>query len=61
MRYLALYEVLELYQYVLGQTGGSEGIRDVAALESAIAQPRATFRIYIQVLRPRQPRWGTHS
>lgn len=43
MRYLALNEVLELYRRIMGQTGGLMGIRDLNALESALAQPRATF------------------
>ena len=43
MRYLTLDEVLELYRRVIEQSGGSRGIRDVGALESAIAQPRMTF------------------
>jgi death-on-curing protein len=43
MRYLTLREVLELHEVLLGQSGGASGIRDVGALESALAQPRATF------------------
>jgi len=43
VRYLALGEVLALHEQVLQQTGGAGGLRDLAALESAIAQPRATF------------------
>lgn len=43
MRYLALNEVLELYRRIMGQTGGLMGIRDLNALESALAQPRMTF------------------
>jgi len=43
VRYLALNEVLELYRRIMGQTGGLVGIRDLNALESALAQPRATF------------------
>lgn len=40
MRYLALSEVVELHRRLLEATGGIEGIRDLGALESAIAQPR---------------------
>jgi death on curing protein len=40
MRYLALGEVVELHRLVLAATGGA-GIRDLGALESAVAQPRA--------------------
>lgn len=43
MRYLTLGEVVELYRSVVEQSGGSSGIRDLGALESALAQPRATF------------------
>ena len=43
MRYLTLAEVLELYQRIIGQSGGAQGIHDLGALESALAQPRMTF------------------
>jgi death-on-curing protein len=43
MRYLSLGEIVALHQAVLNQTGGATGIRDLGALESALAQPRATF------------------
>ena len=43
MRYLTLGEVLELYSQVVRASGGGVGIRDMAGLESAIAQPRQTF------------------
>ena len=43
MRYLTLGEVVELHRRVLLQTGGAQGIRDIGLLESAIAQPKATF------------------
>ena len=43
MRYLTLNEVLDLYYRVLEQSGGAVGIRDLGALESALAQPRMTF------------------
>ena len=43
MRYLALGEVVELHRRLLETTGGASGIRDFGALESAIAQPKATF------------------
>src|SRR6185295_15806653 len=35
--------VLELYRRIIEQSGGSLGILDAGALESAIAQPRMTF------------------
>lgn len=43
MRYLALAEVVELHRRLFEATGGAPGIRDLGALESAIAQPKATF------------------
>ena len=42
-RYLTLAEVLELHRSVLERWGGAGGIRDVNALESALAQPRQSF------------------
>ena len=43
MRYLTLAEVVELHRRLLEATGGAGGIRDLGALESAIAQPRMMF------------------
>src|SRR5947208_3656063 len=43
MRYLSLGEVIALHDALLNQSGGAAGIRDVGGLESALAQPRATF------------------
>lgn len=43
MRYLSLNEVLELHQRVIELSGGSLGLRDAGALESALAQPHMTF------------------
>ena len=43
MRYLSLYEILELHDMIIEITGGAKGIRDIRALESAISQPRITF------------------
>jgi death-on-curing protein len=43
MRYLTLGEVLELHRRIIQQTGGAVGVRNLAALESAVAQPRMTF------------------
>jgi death-on-curing protein len=42
MKYLSLYQILELYRQVIVQSGGTFGIRDLPALESAIAQPHMT-------------------
>ena len=43
MRYLTLAEVLELHRLVVEQTGGSAAVRDLGALQSVVAQPRASF------------------
>ncbi|MGV0026292.1 type II toxin-antitoxin system death-on-curing family toxin [Phormidesmis priestleyi] len=43
MRYLALFEVLDLHRRIIEQSGGGLGIRDLGLLKSAIAQPRMTF------------------
>nr|WP_310487414.1 Fic family protein [Chamaesiphon sp. VAR_69_metabat_338] len=43
IRYLTLAEVIKLHSQILEQAAGSSGIRDMGALESAIAQPRMTF------------------
>jgi death on curing protein len=43
MRYLSLAEAVELHRIIIEQTGGSSGLRDMGALESAMAQPRMTF------------------
>jgi death-on-curing protein len=43
MRYLTLGEVLHLHERVIAQRGGGEGVRDLGVIESAVAQPRATF------------------
>jgi death-on-curing protein len=43
MRYLTVGEVLEIYSQVMKQSSGGFGIRELGALESAVAQPRMTF------------------
>ena len=43
IRYLSLPEVLELHRSVIDRWGGATGIRDLGALESALAQPRQSF------------------
>ena len=43
MRYLTLGEVVDLHRAVIETTGGASGIRDLGALESALARPRASF------------------
>ena len=43
MRYLTVDEVLALHRRLIEQSGGSHGVRDLAAVQSAVAQPRQTF------------------
>lgn len=43
MRSLSLAEVLALHRQVIEQSGGAQGILDLRALESALAQPHMTF------------------
>jgi len=43
MRYLTVSEVIELYRQVMETSGGTVGILSIEALESAVAQPHATF------------------
>ena len=43
MRYPTLGEVIALHRRLIATTGGASGIRDLGGLESALAQPRASF------------------
>lgn len=43
MRFVTLNQVLRLHEALLEQSGGSPGLRDLGRLESALAQPKATF------------------
>jgi death-on-curing protein len=43
MRALSLQELLDVYQDLMAESGGSPGIRDLGGIESALAQPFATF------------------
>jgi death-on-curing protein len=64
MRYLTLGEVVALRRAVIESTGGATGLRDLAALESAVAQPRATFDgvdLFTQLLLARRRPWRTPS
>lgn len=42
-RFLSLDEVLEIHQQQIETYGGSPGVREPAALESAVATPQTTF------------------
>ena len=43
MRGVSLEEVLALHALILKSTGGTGGLRDRGALESALEQPQASF------------------
>jgi death on curing protein len=43
MRYLLIEEIISLHTKVIAQSGGSSGLRDRGALESAVAQWEMTF------------------
>ena len=43
MRYLSISEVFVLHGRIISTSGGSRGIRDLSALESAVNQPRQSF------------------
>jgi death-on-curing protein len=43
MRYLEINEVIEMYLRIMEQFGGSPGIRDRNALDSALIQPQMAF------------------
>ena len=42
-RYLSLAEVLKLHGMIIARSGGSDGLRDLEMLESAMGQPHQTF------------------
>ncbi len=43
MKFLLPFQLLELHRQIIAQSGGVLGIRDMWALESALAQPIMTF------------------
>ena len=43
VRYLGLEEVLELHRRLMAAWGGAAGLRDLGALEAALAWPRQTY------------------
>jgi death on curing protein len=43
MRYISLGQVLEIHRRVIDQSGGTPGVLNLVALESAVQQPRITF------------------
>lgn len=43
MKFLNIFQILELHRRLLGECGGISGVRDFGALESELAQPEMTF------------------
>lgn len=43
MKFLDLPQVIKLHRFILEESGGSDGLRDQGALESALAQPQMSF------------------
>lgn len=43
MRYISLSQVLQLHRRIIEESGGTLGILNLGALESALQQPRMTF------------------
>ena len=62
MRYLTMSEVLRLHADLVATSGGATGVRDLGRVQSALAQPMATFSgddLY-PTLVDRRPPWGLH-
>lgn len=43
MKFLNIFQILELHRHLLDEFGGISGVGDFGALESALAQPEMTF------------------
>lgn len=43
MLQISLDQIIRLQALLIAETGGSAGVRDVGAIESAVAQPQAAF------------------
>lgn len=43
MKYLTALNVIQIHYEIVKVTGGSQGIRDIGLLESAVSRPQATF------------------
>lgn len=41
--YLSIDQVMRIHERVITDSGGSHGVRDLAAVDSAVAQPQQTF------------------
>ena len=42
-RYLTVPQILFLHSRLIEETGGSQGLRDLGLLESAVARPQTSF------------------
>lgn len=43
MKPLDIFQILELHERLIAESGGTSGVRDFGALESALVQPEMTF------------------
>ena len=43
MKYLTPHKVLFIHDQVVKRTGGSQGVRDISLVESAVYRPQSTF------------------
>ena len=43
MNYLSVEQIVDLHSEVVARSGGADGVREIAGLESAVAQPQMTF------------------
>ena len=43
MKYLSVEEVVRLHELIVDASGGSQGVRDLGAIESAVSQPQMGF------------------
>ena len=43
MKYLTPQNVIQIHFEIIEETGGSQGLRDLGLLESAVLRPQATF------------------
>ena len=43
MKIISYFQIIEIHRQIIAQSGGTPGIRDFGALESALAQPTMTF------------------
>ncbi len=63
MIHFTLEQIVELHDLLVRETGGSHGVRDMGAVESAVAQPQMGFggEDLIQRWLRKPPRWVFRS